>query len=238
MQKIMTFETLGNFAYTNHEVIKGDIRGIVISFIGLGGAVTWFGSQNADGIEWGKKGILYVHPYNNPWNWMNRQAIDYTDEIVDVLFDHFKLSENTPIISTGGSMGGQSALVYTRYAKRTPKACLANCPVCDMPFHFTERVDLPRTLYSAYYNEEGTMEDALRRYSPLHLADTMPDVPYYIFHCTADKAVNIDAHSEKFVAAMRSEHTVTFVKIEGHAHCQLPHEVWVEWNRIIEKEIG
>jgi len=151
MEKIMTWENLGSFAYTNHEVINGDIRGIVVSFVGLGGAITWFGSQNLDGIEWGKKGILDVHPYNNPWNWMNRQAIDWTDEVLDVLFDHFNLPEATPIISTGGSMGGQCALVYTRYAKRTPKACFANCPVCDMPFHFTERPDLPRTIYSAYY---------------------------------------------------------------------------------------
>ena len=57
--------------------------------------------------------------------------------------------ENIPVVSTGGSMGGQSALVYCAYSKRTPVACVANCPVCDTVFHFTERPDLPRTLYSA-----------------------------------------------------------------------------------------
>lgn len=238
MNQIMTWENLDSFAYTNREIIKGEIRGIVLCFIGLGGAVTYFGSQNTEGIKWSKKNVLYVHPYNNPWNWMNRQAIDYTDEILDVIFDHYALPESTPVISTGGSMGGESALVYTRYAKRTPKACLANCPVCDMPFHYTERRDLPRTLYSAFYNEEGTVDEVLSRYSPLHLAHSMPDVPYYIFHCTADKEVNIDAHSEKFVAAMTPAHDVTYIKVPDLGHCQLTPDMLVRWDEYIMKEIG
>lgn len=238
MQKIMTWENLDNFVYTNHAVLEGDIQGILLEFIGLGGANTHFAAQITDGIMWGQKGVLYVKPYNNPWNWMNRQAIDYTDEILDVLFDHFNLPESTPIISAGGSMGGQSALMYTKYAKRTPKACFAMVPVCDMVYHFTERKDLPRTLYSAFYNEEGTMEDALRRYSPLHLASEMPDVPYYIFHGTMDKKVNIDAHSEKLVAALQPSHSVTYVKYRGYDHSQVPHDIWVKWNSFIEAELG
>ncbi len=36
------------------------------------------------------------------------------------VFAKYHLSENLPIVSSGGSMGGQSALVYAKYAKRTP----------------------------------------------------------------------------------------------------------------------
>lgn len=144
-----------------------------------------------------EKGILYVEPYNNPWAWMNNQAVKYTDEIIDVLIEKYALDENIPIVSTGLSMGGQSALVYTAKAKRIPVACVANCPVCDVVYHFTERKDLPRTLYSSLFNEAGTLEDALKSISPLHLIDKMPNVKYHIFHCDEDKSVNIDAHSKK-----------------------------------------
>ena len=237
MDKIITWRNIDSFAYVNKKQITCDIKGIVVSFFGLGSTATHFNDDTMEGVMWGKKGILWVSPYNNPWNWMNRQAIDMTDEILDVIFAHYSLPESTPVISIGGSMGGESALVYTRYAKRTPKACVADCPVCDMPFHYNERVDLPRTLYSAFYNEEGSVDEVLRRYSPLHLADEMPDIPYYIFHCNADKAVNIDAHSKKFVEAMKPRHNVTFVEVDGYAHCQLPPDVRAKYNDCILKEI-
>ena len=47
-------------------------------------------------------------------------------------------------------MGGLCALVWPRYTKRRVVAVAANCPVCDLPFHYTERPDLPRTLRAAF----------------------------------------------------------------------------------------
>jgi len=157
---------------------------------------------------------------------MNDQAVAYTDEIINVLFQKYRLSENTPIVSTGGSMGGQSALVYTVYAKRQPVACVANCPVCDVVFHFTERQDLPRTLYSALFHEAGTMEDGLKRISPLHLTEKLPNISYHIFHCNEDLDVNMDAHSKKFVAELeKKQYAVTFDIVEGRGHCDLTTEM-------------
>ena len=154
---------------------------------------------------------------------MNRQTIDYTDELIDVLFDAYTLPENTPIVSTGG---GLSALVYTAYAKRTPVACVANCPVCDLPYHYTERPDLPRTLYSAFGTYSGTMEQALRSASPLHLIDIMPKtVEYYIFHCEEDKAVNKGLHSDRFVSEMIKSHSVRYYPVPERGHCDLTDEM-------------
>ena len=221
MEKIITYENLRKFTYVNDTICKRPIKGIVISFFGLGGA-TMYGSDFADGEFYAEKGILYVVPYNNPWAWMNKQAVSFTDEIIDVLIGKYNLDEKIPIVSTGGSMGGQSALVYTVYAKRTPVACVANCPVCDVVFHFTEREDLPRTLYSSLFNESGTLEDALKSISPLHLIDKMPKVKYHVFHCNQDKAVNIDAHSEKFVSALNQRnYTITYDIVADRGHCDL-----------------
>ena len=177
MERIITCDNLRQFAYINDRICQKPIRGIVLSFFGLGSC----GMYNKDIMEGelcAENGVLYVAPYTNPWSWMNRQAVSYTDEIVDVLLDKFQLSEDIPIISTGGSMGGQSALVYCAYAKRTPKACVTDCPVCDVVYHFSERIDLPRTMYSALYQENCSFDEALRSISPIHLVGKLPKIPH------------------------------------------------------------
>ena len=221
MNKIINYETIRSFAYVNDNVCKKPIRGIVVYFCGLNNK-DMFDEDTNEGVYYGEEGVLYVHPYNNPWSWMNAQAVAYTDEIIDAIFDHFKLPEDTPIVSMGQSMGGLASLVYTRYAKRTPIACISNCPVCDLVYHFTERPDLPRTIYSAFWNEEGELNDILKKYSPVHLAPEMPDAKYYIFHCDKDKSVNLASHSQKFVAAMKEcGKGVELEVIPDRGHCKL-----------------
>ena len=62
----------------------------------------------------------------------------------------------------------------------------------------------------------------LRSRSPYHVADRLPKIPYTVFHCEDDSAVNIDAHSVKFVERMRElGHDVTFVCVPGRGHCDL-----------------
>ncbi|MBO5270794.1 MAG: prolyl oligopeptidase family serine peptidase [Clostridia bacterium] len=221
---LITHENIRSFAYVNDRIVKHPIRGIALKFFGLNGR-DMYAEETPSGEFYAAHGILYVVPYNNPWAWMNRQAVDYTDELLDVLIEKYHLPESIPIASTGGSMGGMSALVYTRYAKRTPAVCVANCPVCDMPYHYTERPDLPRTLYSAFFREireTGDVDTVLKAVSPLHIASEMPDIPYFLFHCDADKAVNKEKHSDRFVAAMREcGKTLTYHVIPGRGHCDI-----------------
>lgn len=224
MEKIITYENLRSFTYVNDRIVQMPIKGIVLDFFGLG-CQNMLREETEEGKYFAEQGILLVIPYNNPWAWMNKQAVSYTDEILDALIERYNLGNDVKIVSSGGSMGGQSALVYTKYAKRTPVSCVANCPVCDLVYHFTERVDLPRTLYSALYNEDCTLNEALMRYSPLHLAEKMPNVNYHIFHCTCDTAVNIDKHSRAFVGKMQDlGYNVTFDIVPDREHCDLPPE--------------
>lgn len=236
MEKIITYDTLRSFAYSNDKICTGPIRGITVSFFGLGGA-SMFSDDTAEGKFFAEHNIVYIIPYANPWAWMNRQTAAYTDEIIDVLIRHYNLPDNIPIISTGGSMGGQSALVYMVYAARTPAACVANCPVCDLPFHFTERPDLPRTLYSAFGTYEGTLQDALESASPFHLTDRMPDSAYYIFHCEADLAVNKQKHSDRFVEKMAEKHNITYFAVPERGHCDLTPEMRQKYNDAIVSSI-
>ena len=220
MEKIINYENLRNFAYSNDKLVKGDIKGIVLEFCGLGN-MTMHNVDPGDAIEYAEKGIIYVVPYYNPWCWMNQQTVAYVDEIIAVICEKYHLDETVKIVSTGRSMGGLCALVYCAYAKITPCASVTNCPVCDLVYHYTERSDLPRTLYSAFATYEGSMEEALKSCSPLHLADQMPDIPYTVFHCEADLAVNLEMHSKKFVAAMQGAHRVELNIVPLRGHCDL-----------------
>ncbi len=115
-----------------------------------------------------------------------------------------------------------TALTYCVYAKRTPIACVVNCPVCDSVYRYTERDDLPRTMYSALCNEQGSLESALKSISPVHLVDKMPKIEYHIFHCLNDNAVNPSKHSAVFVTKMQNKgHAVTYDTIEGRGHCDI-----------------
>ena len=211
------------------------IKGIVLVFFGLN-CVLRYEDDFAEGLEYAERGILCVVPYNDPWAWMNRRAVRYTDEIVAVLREKYGLGDDVRIVSTGGSMGGLSALVYCAYAAVTPVACVANCPVCDLVYHYTERPDLPRTLYSAFADYEGTMDEALRSASPLHLAQAgrMPDIPYVIFHCEQDKAVNLERHSRRFVEEMKKTRNVTLRTVPLRGHVDLSPAARVEYLAAIE----
>lgn len=241
MKKIITPETIDQFAYVNLRDLSAPVRGVVISFFGLGyNRMCPQPPEEDDTVRTGKrlaeKGILFVFPYNNPWNWMNPQAVAFSDEILDVLFSFLHLPSETPVVAAGGSMGGQSALVFSRYTRYTPVACVTNCPVCDMPYHFTERPDLPRTLYSALWAMDMSMEEALRTISPLHLAESMPDIDYYIFHCEEDRAVNLEKHSGHFMEKMKHRR-LTFHSVPGRGHCDLTNEMQALWEEYIVRSV-
>ena len=124
-------------------------------------------------------------------------------------------------------MGGLQAIIFTKEAKRKPVASVANCPVCDLGCHFPERPDIPRTLYNAFWDEDGSLEEILKIHSPLYCVSQLPKIKYHIFHCDEDKAVNIDYHSKRFVTAMKeSGHDITFNVVDGRGHCDLGEENW------------
>ena len=212
--------TIEQFAFTNKKLLKNKIKGIVLDFHGLGDGRLRSEVSDFD-IICAENDILSVFPYYGPWSWMNSNAVKFVDELLVAVCEREEVDINEiPIISTGGSMGGLSALMYTRHARITPKACFANCPVCDLMFHATERPDLPRTVYLAFNYDNCSLEESMLNNSPFHQAEHMPDVPYYIVHGTADTAVNIKMHSDRFVAAMRKfGKNITYITVEGMWHC-------------------
>lgn len=216
-------ETVNYFAYCNGNLITSKPRGIVLDFHGLGGTEMFYAPSEIGQICVDKS-ILYVQPYDNPWSWMNDLAVRYTDEIVDAIIDKYDLPDNIPIVTMGGSMGGLSCLIYTLYAKRTPVACAASCPVTDLPYHYTERPDLPRTIYQAFMHYSGDIDKAIESASPYHQAANFPkNTTYLIVAGDADTAVNKTMHSDRFVQELKKNcKNVIYTEVAGMGHCALP----------------
>lgn len=213
----MNAKVIKEVAWIGEDYVQGRIKGVVLSFHGLGGGLK--AGPTTEELEWARHGGLVVYPYYGPWAWMNRQARTMVDELVDAVYAAHRLSNKIPLICTGGSMGGQASLLYTRYAKRSVKACLANCPVCDMTYHFHERPDLPPTMRHAFLGYVGSLNSLLAEHSPLHQVAAMPDIPYRIVHGDNDKAVSKRHHSDKMVAAMRKRRlSVEYVEVSGMGH--------------------
>ncbi|MCR5457783.1 MAG: prolyl oligopeptidase family serine peptidase [Clostridiales bacterium] len=215
----MTPQNVHLFAYTNRADISGNIKAVFINFKGLN-FTTVLTESDDFAKEMGALGILVITPYCGPWNWMNDKAIRYTDKVIENVCIREGLDEHkTRFVYGGASMGGQCALVYTRYAKIPPVACFAMCPVCDLKYHANERQDLPRTLYCAYEDGTDNWNDAIERHSPYHLIDELPDIPYFIIHGNADKSVNKEMHSDRFAEKMRKAgKRVDYTIVDGAGH--------------------
>ncbi len=218
MNKVINYENLRRLAYSNDELCK-DIKGIVLEFSGCSIYNMYHEHTNA-GKFYAKHDILYVIPYYNPWAWMNKPAVEFVDEIVDVLFKHFNLDENTPIASTGGSMGGQGAIVYTARAKRTPAICISNCPNADLSFGLKNNNNHLRTLYSAFWYEDGDIEDVVKKYSPIDIVDELPEsAEYHLFHGDNDESLNYTVNSKRLYEKMLKRGLdVTFMLCKGRGH--------------------
>ena len=131
-------------------------------------------------------------------------------------------------------MGGLGALVYCVKSRHKVTACAANCPVCDLPYHYTERDDTARTLYNSFSHYDMSLDDALKATSPIHLVDSMPDIPYAVFAATDDCEVNKQIHSDRFVPAMRAAgHRVEYIEMDGRGHCDLSPEAVQKWHEFI-----
>jgi len=205
-------------AWLSDRFTRTPITGVILSFHGLG-APGLKSAAEMDELAWAAAGGLVVFPYYGPWSWMNRNARAFVDDLVTAVYQQFSLPPATPLVAIGGSMGGYSALLYTRYAKHKIAACCAMFPVCDLKHHFSERPDLPRTIHDAFRGYSEDMETLFIEHSPLAQAGGMPDIPYLIAHGDKDLAVNKAAHSDKMVAALRQHgRQVEYVEVPGMGH--------------------
>ena len=224
----MELKIIREVAWLGDTYLKGrEIKGVVLFFHGLGRTEMKY-EPTMQELAFAEAGGLVVYPYYGAWNWMNRQARGFVDELVGSIYSTFKLPETAPLISTGESMGGQCALLYTRYAARPIAACTVNCPVCDLEYSFHERPDVPRTLHFAFRGYKEDMPTLLKEHSPVEQAANMPKIPYQIIHGVQDNGVAKAKHSDKLVPLLRQHGlSVEYLEVPEMVHCSpMPPAVW------------
>ena len=244
--EIFTFENINFFTRNNLSYIEGEIKGIVMEFPGLGGSSCLGGHVNMGEYNsgyaqlLGKQGIAIVYMYCGPWSWGNKGVVRMADLCIDAIKAQYNLADDIPVVSTGGSMGGLGALMFTNGSRHNIVACMAACPCYDIIGEynsFAANPSFPRTYLSAIYNYDMSLTDGLKAITPCENISTMPKVPYYIV-CNVDDECFDDEGMQKFAKDMENAgHDVTIKVLPNTKHGQFTDEERESYRSFIEKSI-
>lgn len=181
-------ENIFDYAFINTDALKLPMKAVCVDFHGYTDA-TMFSESPEMAKVFGEKGVAWVFPYYSVWAWMSRSSQEFIEQVLDAVYKKLQLPDTIPLIITGGSMGGLTALCYQVYGKRKAVACAANCPVTDMSLVFELKADMRRAILSAHILNEGSLEKILEEYSPIKLIDRLPAIPYLLIFGEKDEAI-------------------------------------------------
>jgi len=177
--KYINADNLLDYAFVNEDALVYPLRGICICFHGYTDA-TMYESSNDFARALGERGIAWVFPYYSVWGWMSNNSQAFNEQVIDAAYERLGADESLPLIVSGGSMGGLTALNYLIYGKRRAKGCALNCPVTDLNKIFSDRRDFRRAILSAHIEKDEPLDDVMERYSPICFARDLPHIPYFL----------------------------------------------------------
>ncbi len=218
--KYINQENLSDYAFLNEDTLKYPLRGICVCFHGYTDA-TMYEKSPAEAAALGEQGIAWVFPYYSVWAWMSENSQAFNEQVLDAVYARLGADDSIPLIISGGSMGGMTALNYLVRGKRPAVACALNCPVTDLNRIFTDQRGFRRAILSAHIEKEGELGDVLQRYSPVFFADRLPKIPYYVVYGEADTYF-ASTQMPPLAQCFREqglEHTLLLEA--GMAHCDL-----------------
>lgn len=237
----ITKDNAGLFCNTNGALLKNAPEALVLEFPGLGGGSCLGGVMDFSVYDNGytkrfaEKDILIAYLFTGPWSWGSRAAVNIADSVVDALLEKYGVRD-VPVVVCGGSMGGQSALIYCAESRYKITACAAACPGYDVPRMCRETPEFARTVISAVAGYGMPVEPALESVSPLHRINDMPVIPYHIVCDGADEIFDADGMRE--YAEKLKKHNgggVEFVYLEGLRHGEFTPRAREELHVFIEE---
>ncbi len=172
-------DNLFDFAFLNEDTLKIPIKGICVSFHGFTDA-TMFDESSEQARILGESGIAWLHPYYSVWGWMSENSQLFNEQVIDAAYDRLGADESIPLIISGGSMGGLTALNYLVRGKRRASACALNCPVTDMSEFYNHSISSRRAILSAHIEKDCPLDIIMRNFSPVNFADKLPNIPYFL----------------------------------------------------------
>ena len=218
--KYINSENLSDYAFLNLDTLRYPVRAVCVNFHGYTDA-TIFEKSNDVARVLGEAGILFVFPYYSVWAWMSRSSREFIEQVLDAAYDRLSLDETVPLIVSGGSMGGLTALNYLIYGKRRAIGCALNCPVSDMKGIFDDKWDIRRAILSAHILEDAPLSDVLMRYSPVYFADKLPKIPYFLIYGDKDPYF-FETQMPPFIERLESLNVdFKLIKQAGMLHCDI-----------------
>ena len=212
-------DNLSDYAFLNTDALKLPLKGICVCFHGYTDD-TMFSESNAIAARLGQKGIAWVFPYYSVWGWLGKNALAFCEQVIDAVYDKLGADESIPLISSGGSMGGLTALMYCVLGKREAVRCAAECPVTDMHKIFEDNYTVRRAILSAHIEKEGKLEDILKEHSPVYRAADMPKIPYFLLFGGNDTLITEKHYPPLYEAMQEQGHNVKVHIEEGMGHCE------------------
>ncbi len=213
-------DNLSDYAFLNTDTLKLPLKGICVCFHGYTDD-TMFEKSNALAKALGEKGIAWVFPYYSVWGWLGSNALEFCEQVIDAVYDKLNAPDDTPFISSGGSMGGLTALMYCVLGKRKAVRCAADCPVTDMHKIFVDNYTMRRAILSAHIEKQGNLEDILKEYSPVYRVNDMPKIPYFLLFGEKDKYITENHYPPLFEKMCSAGHNVKLHIEEGMGHCEI-----------------
>ena len=218
--KYIDRENLFDYAFLNEDTLQLPLRGICVCFHGYTDGTMYEKSPKEAEIL-GKAGIAWVFPYYSIWAWMSENSQAFNEQVLDAVYERLGAGDDVPLIISGGSMGGMTALNYLVTGKRRATACALNCPVSDLERIFADRRDFRRAIVSAHIEKEEALPEVLKRYSPVCFSQKLPKIPYFVVYGEADTyfaQTQMPPLSEQ-LKTQKLSHTLLLE--EGMGHCDL-----------------
>lgn len=184
--KYIDKDNLSDYAFLNEDTLVYPLRAVCVSFHGYTDG-TRHNKSNEMARRLGERGIAWVFPYYSVWAWMSRSSMEFNEQVLDAVYEKLNAGGEIPLIVSGGSMGGLTALNYLIYGKRRAIGCAVNCPVTDVFRMFDDNPACRAAILSAHIEKEGELDEILKSHSPVHFAAKLPRIPYLFVYGGKDE---------------------------------------------------
>lgn len=194
--KYITSDNLFDYAFLNEDSLQKPVKGVCIYFHGYTDG-TRYKESPILGQKLGEQGIAWVFSYHSVWAWMSETSQQYCEQVLDAVYERLGIDESVPLVVTGGSMGGMTALNYLIHGKRKAIACAANCPVLSVKGYFEKSSETRAAILSAHIEKEGELMEILADLSPIYFTEKLPKIPYFFVFGKKDPTPAINEHIEE-----------------------------------------
>ena len=114
-------DNLMDYAFINTDALIPPVKAVCVDFHGYTDG-TMFSKSEGKAKVLGEQGIAWVFPYYSVWAWMSEASQAFNEQVLDAVYRKLGIPDTVPLIITGGSMGGLTALCYQVYGKRKAAA--------------------------------------------------------------------------------------------------------------------